>query len=336
MTESLDPVAPSTKRGCLTTGVSALAGAYLASIIVYLVLRLVFGDRFWWLALVNAFAIYTFMPVLILLPMAVLFRLWAFVVRLGFVGLLGIIWFGPFFQPGTAPEPGNGSTITVMTFNMRAELPPDGAEFYTWIAEQSPDVIVFQERPQTRPDRIPELADVYPHQIEQSDYRLTLSRYAFVETSDDRVVIEIDGQPVAIYNVHSTYPILPESRFPVLNSIPVLQLIPRYDESQRNRDIAELIETLADETLPHIVIGDFNMSQHSLVYSDVAVVLRDVFREISVGLGNTWPVPLPMLRLDYVWVDDSFAPLSIAIGPDLGSDHLPLVATLELLPPSAR
>ena len=41
---------------------------------------------------------------------------------------------------------------------------------------------------------------------------------------------------------------------------------------------------------------------------------------------------MPMLRLDYIWHDDHFRALNAEKGPSgLGSDHLPVVADLELL-----
>ncbi|MCZ2094787.1 MAG: hypothetical protein LC121_00665 [Anaerolineae bacterium] len=72
---------------------------------------------------------------------------------------------------------------------------------------------------------------------------------------------------------------------------------------------------------------------------DLAAVMRDSFREAGYGLGTSWPAaqafgipPLipPLVRIDYIWHSDEFRTLAAAQGPYLGSDHLPLYATLAL------
>jgi len=54
--------------------VSAASILYVLAILGYLVLRGLFGDRFWWLSLVNTFAYGLFLPLIILLPLALLTR----------------------------------------------------------------------------------------------------------------------------------------------------------------------------------------------------------------------------------------------------------------------
>ncbi|MBZ0300947.1 MAG: endonuclease/exonuclease/phosphatase, partial [Anaerolineae bacterium] len=76
------------------------------------------------------------------------------------------------------------------------------------------------------------------------------------------------------------------------------------------------------------------------IYGELAAAMGDSFRETSAGLGTTWPaargdddIPAlipPVLRLDYIWHSRQLRTLSTEIGPDLGSDHLPVVAVLAL------
>jgi vancomycin resistance protein VanJ len=49
--------------------------SYTILLIVYLLFRLGFGDRFWWLAFLNNFAPWTFLPLFVALPLVLLFRL---------------------------------------------------------------------------------------------------------------------------------------------------------------------------------------------------------------------------------------------------------------------
>jgi len=50
--------------------IGVLGWSYLGSLSLWFGLRLLFFDRFWWLALLNTFAPYLFLPIVILLPLA--------------------------------------------------------------------------------------------------------------------------------------------------------------------------------------------------------------------------------------------------------------------------
>ncbi|GAB4527398.1 MAG: endonuclease/exonuclease/phosphatase family protein [Anaerolineae bacterium] len=315
--------------------VNFLGTAYLVSMVAYLLMRLFLGSDPWWLGLLNAFAIYTFTPLLVLIPLAALFGVWRTVVRLGLLALLGVVWFGPFFQPKPI-VPATNPTLEVVTFNLWNDNNTRLADVEAWLRQQDADVVLLQEVPSAYRDGIDALRDLYPEQIMGG--RLTLSRYPVVNTEDEapantpweRLVLDVEGVQVAVYNVHFAYPLGGPSRFP---DIPGIEFISRYDETTRDSQINALLAVLENETLPYIVGGDFNLSQHSLTYSSLAVVMDDSFRETGAGLGATWPVnwntPFPLLRLDYVW-SNGLRPVSNEIGPELGSDHLPYAAVFEL------
>ncbi|MFW5692062.1 MAG: endonuclease/exonuclease/phosphatase family protein [Chloroflexota bacterium] len=310
--------------------------AYLFAMVAYLVLRLLFGGTFWWLALLNTFAIHTFVPAFVLLPITAALRLWRDVIRLGLVALLGIIWFGPFFQPVSAPQPTGNPQLTVVTFNMRHKQNGNLDTVIDWLAQSESDIVLLQEVPEIYSDGIDALREIYPYQQLFPKTRLTLSRYPFVDTTERYVVIEVQGQEVAVYNVHFTMPVRWEGRFGIRPSTPIIGIAVNYDETQRNADIRALLNMLEDQPLPHIVGGDFNLSQHSIIYSDLALVLTDSYRRTSSGLGATWPSNFPMLRIDYIWHNPGLRSLMAEVGPDLASDHLPVIATLEVvLPPGA-
>lgn len=321
-------------QGCLARAVVLLSGTYVLGMVTYLVLRLLFGASTWWLALLNAFAIYTFAPLLLLLPLALLLRLWPTFARLGLLGLLAAIWFGPFFQPVTIPDPGDATQIKVVTFNMFANNNNQAQDAIDWLLSTDADLIFIQEAPDLLLQGETALQAAYSHRIAPGSRRLILSRYPLQADTPWRALMTVDEVQIALYNIHYSFPFRDEARFPLLEDLPlvgrVLGTFTRYDESQRNADVERLLGRLADETLPHIVAGDFNLSQHSLMYSDLALVLQDSFRETNSGLGATWPAEFPTLRLDYVWLSEDLLPVDSDLGPRNGSDHLPLIATVAI------
>jgi endonuclease/exonuclease/phosphatase (EEP) superfamily protein YafD len=321
--------------------------------VIYLFLRLILGDALWWLGLLNALAIYTFAPLIVLLPLAALARLWHLLARLALLAVLGIMWFGPFFQPKPSVTPVGMQSMRVITFNVWHENPRLD-EVEEWLAEMAADVVLLQEIPAEYVENgIPALDELYPEQIvatsPASIRLLSLSRHPVIEIDEpqrhyQRLVVEVSGQPIAVYNVHFPVPVRNDARLSVDLGLSWLNVALSYDESRRNAQIQELLDALRDEELPFVVGGDFNMSQHSITYGSLAVVMTDSFRATNSGLGATWPVihgpdfAPTLLRLDYIWHGRRLRSLRSELGPTLGSDRLPVMAQIEILtlrPPEA-
>lgn len=108
---------------------------------------------------------------------------------------------------------------------------------------------------------------------------------------------------------------------------------------------------LALESSPAIMVGDFNMSpRHPLYRRFLRAGLVDAvgvrgddsgMATFPIRFGDAWRrgmpvrrlrVP-PVMRFDYIWHTREFATEHAWIGPDTGSDHLPVMARLRLHPP---
>jgi endonuclease/exonuclease/phosphatase (EEP) superfamily protein YafD len=155
-----------------------------------------------------------------------------------------------------------------------------------------------------------------------------------------RIVIDVEGQPVAIYNAHMAWPVsrphIPLPRF--MNNF-YITTATGFDDRVRNTQIRRLLERLQTEEIPFIVGGDFNTSDYSLMHAEMSRTMTDSFIEAGYGLGGSWPnsaarglpsfLP-PLIRIDYIWHSDEFQAVRAVQGPRLGSDHIPLVADLVL------
>ena len=115
--------------------------------------------------------------------------------------------------------------------------------------------------------------------------------------------------------------------------------------SVRYRDRNEQLKALlSDDWLaprmasPHVIVcGDLNAMPFSSVYRTLSRKLNDVQRASSGRNYATWPSTRPFARIDHIFVGAGFgvercvvprSPLTVA-----ASDHLPLVADLEVLLP---
>jgi vancomycin resistance protein VanJ len=324
-----------------------LTAFYLITLILYLILRFAFGDQFWWLAFLNNFAPYYFLPTFILLPLALLLRDKMTTLRLLPVVVIALIWFGAYFVPKATAQ-STGTPLKVLTFNLwggNTEL----ANIALWIREVNPDVVLFQEahRPYDVESGMLGLRDLYPYQAIESpspdlwgrtiiSQHPILSEEYFNSLGIQRLTLDINGETIAVYNVHFHVPMQDGRHINLPLSQPYLNMLLSYNDENRNQQIDAFLAHIETETLPYIVAGDFNMSDNAAPYPRLAAVMNDAFREVGTGFGASWPalfsyIP-PLVRIDYIWHSDHFRTISVTQGPDIGSDHLPLYAMLDLKP----
>lgn len=82
------------------------------------------------------------------------------------------------------------------------------------------------------------------------------------------------------------------------------------------------------EPRPALVVGDFNLVVESSRFRADWGAWRDTFEEVGRGTGYTWHSRWYGLRIDHVLHDDAWQTVRHEVGPDLGSDHRPLIVTL--------
>ncbi|HEX2905726.1 MAG TPA: endonuclease/exonuclease/phosphatase family protein [Phototrophicaceae bacterium] len=217
-------------------------------------------------------------------------------------------------------------------------------------------MILLQEiTPEYARETLAHLTEVYPYHSGYPETRhwaasMVLSRYPIVSQAEldapgaetptlMRLVLDVDGQKIAVYNLQLAWPVRSRPRLlPVENYY--LKVILGYDDRLRNCQIDYLLNQFQDEPYPFIAAGDFNTSAASPTYRQLANHLHDSFREVGRGWGGSWPVSTarglpsflpPLLRLDYIWHSDHFRAIQAQVGQPVGSDHRPLLAVLELL-----
>ena len=343
-----------TQRHPLRWLISLLTGAYALGLLIFVVLRLIFGDSLWWLAFFGNLTPVYFAALIVLLPLALIFRAKRGVLLLLPLALIGAVWYGRLYLPKATVVASSAETIKVISFNVWGDN-PDVTPIEAWLRDQAADVVVTIELPPAWKDGVSALRDMYPEQLTSTSTTslfwggTLLSRHPIIlsEAIDlgdgvmqqQRVVIDVDGQPVAVYAIHLLLPLGNEAHIAGSTSF-YTSVFSMYDASARDAQIQALLARLRDEPLPYIVAGDFNLSDQSVIYNDLAAALGDSFREAGTGLGTSWPmlratfglpssIP-PLVRIDYIWHSADFRAVAAAVGPFLGSDHLPMLATLAL------
>ncbi|MCY4145908.1 MAG: endonuclease/exonuclease/phosphatase family protein [Chloroflexi bacterium] len=352
-----------------------LVSMYALLLALFVLLRLLRLSGIPLLDLANTFAPYLFMPLVITFPLPILImrataepterarkRLssprkfsasaaprprprWCALLQLALI-VIGLYWFAlpALYRPVAPPQ---GETFRVVTFNVQGSN-HDLGRAMNWLLEQAPDIILLQETAEGYDSRLAPLYDAYAYEDHVESGARIFSRYAILQRTvivleDEpgrlalRLLLDQNGRELAVYAVHMTLPLRPRENDAVGEDIGPEALL-RYDEARRNAQIRQLLTRLREESAPTIVAGDFNMSDTSLIYAELAGQLRDAWREAGTGAGRTWPLAeaialpriiRPLLRIDYIWHSDALRPTHAAVGAPIGSDHLPFFAEFE-------
>jgi endonuclease/exonuclease/phosphatase (EEP) superfamily protein YafD len=213
---------------------------------------------------------------------------------------------------------GGAGTLTVVTFNVftRNQQLDEAAR---WLLHQNADVIILQEM--TRHTREPikqVLAPAYPHvhDCQCNDIVMYTRRPWIAAGGQPRTgeqpalswltLADRDGRELRVVGLRPRYMKEPST------------YAAHYDWLVRN--IPKFGERL-------ILAGDFNAAPWSwqLMRLAAAAGLRR-----HGTYAATWPAPLPMVLIDNLLATPDIRAVSFRTGPFLGSDHLPVVATVAL------
>ncbi|QIF03903.1 endonuclease/exonuclease/phosphatase family protein [Roseimicrobium sp. ORNL1] len=306
-------------------------------------------------------------PVWLVLPLALMLDpkksgIITLVVGLLYLGpLLG--WRGSGAAPKAADAP--GETLRVMTYN-RGQA--QGTSLQPFKLEHQPDVLALQDagrrtdgyknadgyREFTHVDGVGEFVLLSKHPILRKDLLIyaqngDTTRQAAVAA---RFEIEMATQRVAIYSVHLPTPrgMLQSERWGGflwgILGVPGTDLAKKRHSRQAYWDgrlslATQLAEAISKESLPYIVVGDFNTPALGTVYRTFAGSLQDSHQAAGSGYGYTFPgvtrnpaaFQQPWLRLDYVFADRRhWKVVSHVTEPDRGSQHRAVFAQLSFTP----
>jgi len=100
---------------------------------------------------------------------------------------------------------------------------------------------------------------------------------------------------------------------------------------QKSLEISTFVATFPS---PKVIAGDFNMPVESSIYRKYWSGFQNAFSQCGTGYGWTERavvsgIPIG-IRIDHILTGKSMKPLSCETGPDVGSDHLPIIAEIGL------
>lgn len=317
--------------------VAAAAWGYLAAVVAFTALLWIWGDR-WWPATAALFG----PRWVILLPIPLLF-ITAILIRPGTLFLLiaaALLAVGPAmgFRLGWHDWIRSGERdLRIITFNIESGANQQALSIPKDLQDLSPDVMVFQEC-----DEQLGRSQYWPAGwTARFDHGLCFgSRYRLLATAEDEEIptqgqggsgigrlyrIETPNGTVEVVVVHL------ETPRRGLEALRSRGNISRMEPSILVRDLGSrrISRWVERETRNAIIAGDFNMPVESRIYRTYWSQCENAFSTVGHGFGYTRVLKRFSVRIDHVLGCQVWQAVRAFVGPDLGSDHLPVVVDLR-------
>ncbi len=205
----------------------------------------------------------------------------------------------------------------------------DAADLGAWVEAQQPDVLVLTEVTERHVEQLEAVMAGFAHRVlEPRPHALGMvlySRFPIVEAevvtlTDDTLseggpitviaTLETDVGPLTVAGVHPFPPLMPGSM------------------TARDRQLDSAADHLWLRDGPLVVVGDFNATPWS-------PALRTFLDELDLhglNVAATWPVWFDFagIPIDHALVSENLIITHIETGPNIGSDHRPVMIDVAL------
>jgi endonuclease/exonuclease/phosphatase (EEP) superfamily protein YafD len=225
------------------------------------------------------------------------------------------------------PSPQDGVDFDVLVANILSDN-DDHEKLLALIEAEQPDLVLLLEVSPRWEASLGRLAASYPHRVVEAragNFGIALySKHAITSSAviDSApldlptivATLDVSGRPVRVVGTH---PMIP---------------LGKSNYEARNTQLTAIAALLREGSGPRILVGDLNTTMWDMNYASLEnkTWLRNVRR--GFGVLPSWPMfmPVALIPIDHILVSDEIGVRNVRTGPRIGSDHLPLAATLVL------
>lgn len=311
---------PSAKRPNVLRLLCDLAVALIALVS----LASFFDSLYWRLENVASFRVQQCVVLLTLAILYALFRRRVGAVLLFVLALFNATAFAPLYFGGDSPS---NPELRVMFANLHVGN-PDFYRLFDAVNSEQPDILILAEIDSAWGRALEPLKEDYPYHLidpERGHFGMALFSRVPLESLDvvrpgpqrkptARARVVVSGKPLTIFGTHPYPPITPEYIY------------------WRNGQMSGLSDIIAKTEGPVLLIGDLNMTSNAGPFRDLvsATGLRDSRK--GFGVQTSWPINRPYMRIaiDHCLVTPAVRVSRRWIGPDIGSDHFPVLVDIAL------
>jgi vancomycin resistance protein VanJ len=239
------------------------------------------------------------------------------------------------------PLPGghnHGASVRLMTWNVN-RLNRGIPAIVETIMREKPDIVCLEEvREMPTLQQSAALQRAFPDwEMVRGDDVAILSRYPITRhvphtiANTERVILEarldIQGTPITVIATHYVTGIdgrsLTDSYFSRHEYL-------QQSSSIRATQTRSLLDIAGHAGTPVLIAGDFNTPPRGIIYHTITSRYQDAFRVAGFGTGYTFPASLPLMRIDHIFASQNLRIVHCARIKSPASDHLPLVADVQL------
>jgi endonuclease/exonuclease/phosphatase (EEP) superfamily protein YafD len=221
----------------------------------------------------------------------------------------------------SAQEVTSSESLSVMSANT-FKYQQDARDFLAYLASSPADFVAVIELNQAFEEQLSDLT-LYPFKsfsaAEDGSGIGLLSKYPFDTVQAGNFPGGLPYRDVQLYKEGQHFQII------VVHPVPPIS---QEMYHLRNQSL-EMIPEMMNDDIPSVVMGDFNLTPWSFYYRKLLddAQLKSI-RSLSYGLQNTWSSKGLWIPIDHILVDHQLIAQRHQVGPDIGSDHLPVFAQL--------
>jgi len=104
----------------------------------------------------------------------------------------------------------------------------------------------------------------------------------------------------------------------------------KENDAARLREARRALELATAYNSPVLIMGDFNDNPGSPAYGLFAEKFQDCCGVAGGLWEKTWPASFPITRIDYIWISPHFRLLRCGAFKSDASDHLPVIAEIQV------
>lgn len=288
------------------------------------------GQWVWWLDIIANFRV-QYVVILLVMGAVLMAGRWrrsgAIVLAAMVVNLIPVL---PLFVGSPGVSDPSATSIRVMTFNLLSDN-QSFSEVFAYIEQIDPDLVLLHEA--SRPWEVAaEAADLGFEVVLTRTDNLIFGTLLLVKGSNVETVLHgfAHGQPRAAevsfvprqwgvaVQVLSTHPLAP---------------ITEVNAALRDAQLGFAADWARGRQGPHLVAGDFNATPWSWPFRNLLATTS--LRNSQVGFGHqpTFSAdsnPLFRIPIDHLLHSPQLGVRSRQLGPQMGSDHFPVIVDLEL------
>lgn len=246
------------------------------------------------------------------------------------LGLIMNLWhIVPFYLPVDAKQSCENprSELTMVALNLYGNRNRSYTKTIAYLQQSNADIICLSEVNKTWMKRISNELPEYKFHFDEGIAggaaifsKVPIERVQPTRTNSERRygvrgICKLAGESVLIISEHPPSP------------------SGRKRWQNRNKEFSRLASELADTKLATILIGDLNSTPWSTYYKRLLASSNLKDSEQGMGIQPSWNALLvvpPLIPIDHCLVSKDFAVIDRHLGPNVGSDHLPVYVKLQL------